>query len=100
MQKDDMEVLATELDQDDECGMSDLHRALDDAMEFLAAYLSYARGNEVPPECLIDATDEAIDRVAQWRQVTRGAVMLETDAGRSRAKKYPCRHGDRSRPRQ
>ena len=72
-----------ESDHENESGMGALHRALDDAMEFLAVYLSYARGNEVPPECLIDATDKAIDHVAQWRQATRIAVMLETDAGRS-----------------
>ena len=83
MQKENTEALVMESDYDDENGMGDLHRALDDAMEFLAAYLSYARGNEVPPKCLIDASDKAIDRVAKWRQVTRGAVMLETDAGRS-----------------
>ncbi len=83
MQKDNTEVLFMESDQDDESGMGDLHRALDDAMEFLAAYLSYARGNEVPPDFLIDATDKAIDRVAQWRQVTRSAVMLVADAGGS-----------------
>ena len=83
MQEDNTEVLFMESDQDDESGMGDLHRALDDAMEFLAAYLSYARGNEVPPECLTNATDKAIDRVVQWRQVTRSAVMLEADTGRS-----------------
>lgn len=83
MQKEYTEIPAMESVQDDECGMGDLHRALDDAMEFLAAYLSHARGNEVRPKRLIDASDKAIDRVAQWRQVTRGAVMLETDAGRS-----------------
>ena len=83
MQSDKPEVLVMESDQDDESGMGDLHRALDDAMEFLAAYLSYARGNDVPPKCLIDATDKAIDRVAQWRQVTRGVVMVKIDAGRS-----------------
>ena len=80
MQQDHTEVLVMASDQDDESGMGDLHRALDDAMEFLAAYLSYARGNEVPPKCLIDATNKAIDRVAQWRQVTRSAVMLVADA--------------------
>lgn len=83
MQKENTEALVMESDQDDESGMGDLHRALDDAMEFLAAYLSYARGNEVPPECLIDATDKAIDRVAQWCQATRSAVMLEADVCRS-----------------
>ena len=83
MQQDHTEVLVMASDQDDESGMGDLHRALDDAMEFLAAYLSYARGNEVPPKCLIDATNKAIDRVAQWRQVTRSVVMLVADAGGS-----------------
>ena len=83
MQKEYTEIPAMESVQDDECGMGDLHRALDDAMEFLAAYLSYARANEVPPKCLINASDKAIDRVAQWRQATRSAVLLETDAGRS-----------------
>lgn len=82
MQKDSTEVLAMESDQDDESGMRNLHRALDDAMEFLAAYLSYARGNEVPPACLLNATAKAIDHVAQWRQATRSAVILEADAGR------------------
>ena len=80
MQEDNTEVLVMASDQDEESGMDDLHRALDDAMEFLAAYLSYARGNEAPPDFLIDATDKAIDRVAQWRQVTRSAVMLVADA--------------------
>ena len=83
MQKENTEALVMESDYDDENGMGDLHRALDDAMEFLAAYLSYARGNEVPPACLLDATDMAIDHVAQWRQATRSAVILEADAGRS-----------------
>ena len=83
MQKENTEVLAMDADHDAESGMGDLHRALDDAMEFLAAYLSYARGKEVPPKCLIDATDKAIDRVAQWCELTRGVVMFEIGAGRS-----------------
>ena len=80
MLKENTELLPLGSDQDDESVMDDLHRALDDAMEFLSAYLSYARGSEVPPKYLVDATDKAIDRVAEWRQVTRGVVMLQTDA--------------------
>lgn len=81
MLKKNTELLPLGSNQEDECTMGDLHRALDDAMEFLSVYLSYARGSEVPPKYLVDATDKAIDRVAQWRHVTRGVVILQTDAG-------------------
>ena len=62
-----------------ESHLNDLHRALDDATEFLAAFLSCARGNQVAPALLIDATDEAIDRVAQWRAIIARVSMLEVE---------------------
>ena len=62
--------------------LGDLHRALDDATELLAAFLSCARGNELPPAILIDAADEAIGQVAQWRLIiSRTKALLNERHG-------------------
>ena len=52
-----------------ESELGDLHRALDEATELLAAFLSFARDGELPPDILINATDRVIDRVAEWRSI-------------------------------
>ncbi len=69
------ELMDTASEMESELG--DLHRALDDATELLAAFLSSARGGELPPAFIINATDQIIDRVAEWRSIvfrTRAAL--------------------------
>ena len=45
-------------------GLDDLHRALDDGTEMLAALISLAVSQEVPPVRLLEAAGDAIDRMA------------------------------------
>ena len=77
-----MENPLMETARETEVELSSLHRALDDATELLAAFLSCARGNELPPAILIDAADEAIDQVAQWRLIiSRTKALLNERHG-------------------
>lgn len=48
-------------------GLGDLHRALDDGTEMLAALVSLAVSQEVPPIRLLEAAGDAIERLASWR---------------------------------
>lgn len=63
-----------------EAELSDLHRALDDATELLAVFLSCARGKELPPALLIDSTDKVIDRVAEWRSIISRTKAIQFEA--------------------
>ena len=48
-------------------GLGELHRALDDGTEMLAALVSLAVSQEVPPIRLLEAAGDAVERLASWR---------------------------------
>ena len=61
-------------------GLDDLHRALDDGTEMLAALLSLAVSQEVPAVRLLEAAGDAIDRMAAWRAGILAMLKQGTDA--------------------
>lgn len=61
-------------------GLDDLHSAWDDGTEMLAALLSLAVSQEVPPVRLLEAAGDAIDRLAAWRAGILAMLKQGTEA--------------------
>lgn len=48
-------------------GLKDLHRTIDQATELLAAFVSLARSNELPPANIVELADQVTQDLAEWR---------------------------------
>ena len=64
-------------DNDGFAGLRELHKALDDALEVLAAFLSAAASGEPTHEKLIEAGHKTCDDLGAWRATLRELVMRD-----------------------
>jgi hypothetical protein len=58
-------------DMEEVSSFTDIHKTLTDATEILAAFISVGRSDEVPPESLLQAAEQAMPNLANWRRSFR-----------------------------
>ena len=65
---------------DDIPNLRELHQTLVDASELMAAFVGCAKGNEQPPESMIEAGSKATQELAEWRLLIKSVCeMVEVE---------------------
>ena len=57
--------------QSDTPNLEDLHRTLADASEIMAAFLSMPRSDEKPLHSVVEAADQNVQELAEWRAMMK-----------------------------
>ena len=61
-------------DRDDLAGLRNLHKTLDDSTEALAGFIKATKRGKVPTKVLMQASDKAVEELAEWRARIKEAV--------------------------
>ena len=56
--------------------LDDLKRTLSDASEIIAAFISVTKGNEQPPESMLEAADSTLKDLVTWCNTIDGVVDI------------------------